>query len=303
MISFKVLKNEGDVKAFIKENSSAIGTQKSEIAEMLKSNIENADGAEIAATLAAGCLTLRIYDGEYLFTCPVALSDDAEVFAAADEIRKYAIKEEIPLTFIDVYEDDVSEVCEPFRFVGVHPMDDSGEVFIVVPETEAGQLEELPTVKGEKITLDAISEEDISDYAFLCRDNEVNRLYGNDYKEDFGDASDEAFFQRMSFEVESGISMTFTVRYDGAFAGEASIFAFDFIGGAKVAIRLLPEFWGKGIGSEALDLILGVARDIDLKRISTSVKKENVSSIAMTKKYMSYIGDENDTALFEAKFN
>ncbi len=308
MISFKVLVDNSDVESFLERHASEFRDEetRSEMAELLSGYIqmEGDDGnAEIAATISDGCLLVRVCDYSYAFLCPIPVGKSASISAAAEKIRKYAIKEELPLTFIDVYEEDVSEVSEPFRFVGVHPMDDSGEVFAVAPETEARCLESLPTIEGEKIILNAIFEEDIADYARLCRDSVVNRLYGNDYKEDYGDAPDTAFFGRMIYEVESGISITFAIRYAGAFAGEASIFAFDFIGGAKVAIRILPEFWGKGLGSEALRLMLEVARDIDLKRVSTAVKKENISSIKMTGKYMNYVGDENDTAVFEVKFD
>lgn len=307
MISFKILIDDKDIKGFLEKHASEFRDEetRSEMAELLSSYIqmEGDDGnAEIAATISEGCLLVRVYDYSYAFLCPIPIGESSSISAAAEQIRKYAIKEELPLTFIDVYEDDVSEVSEPFRFVGVHPMDEEGEVFAVAPETEARCLDALPIVEGEKVTLDAILEEDTDVYARLCRDSVVNRLYGNDYKEDFGDAPDTAFFGRMIYEVESGISVIFAIRYAGDFAGEASLFGFDFIGGAKVAIRLLPEFWGKGLGSEALRLILGVARDIDLKRVTTAVKKENLPSIAMTKKHMSYIGDENDTALFEVKF-
>jgi RimJ/RimL family protein N-acetyltransferase len=106
----------------------------------------------------------------------------------------------------------------------------------------------------------------------------------------------------MEFEVMSGISSTFAIRHEGKFAGEAVIFGFDYVGGAKVAIRLLPEFWGLGIGSEALELLLFVAEKFDLKRVSTAVKKENVPSIKMTGKFMDYKREEDDTVIFEKTF-
>ena len=307
MISFKVLPEKEDVKEYLSSVKDCFSdeTAFSEIEELLLSylDMEGDDGhAELAVTVSAGCFLIRICQYDYAFLCPIPISDGASISDAAEEIRKYAIKEELPLTFIDVYKDDVNEVSEPFRFVDVYPMDDSGDVFVVAPKTEVGQLDALPVLEGEKIILDAICEGDTTDYARLCRSEKVNSLYGNDYRDDYGDAPDTAFFGRMEFEVSSGISATFAIRYRGAFAGEASLFAFDYVGGAKVAIRLLPEFWGCGIGSEALCLILKVAREIDLKRVSTAVKKENTSSIKMTGKYMDYKCEENDTVIFEKVF-
>ena len=307
MISFKILPEREDVKGYLDGVKNCFYDLETfeEIRDLLEGyyDLEGEDGhAEVAVAVSSGCFLIRVYQYDYAFLCPIPISYGASISAAADEIRKYAIKEELSLVFIDVYTDDVSEVSEPFRFVEVQPMDESGEVFVVAPETEAAQIGGLPVVEGERIVLDSIDEGDVSDYARLCRHHDVNKLYGNDYREDYGDAPDESFLSRTQFEEQAGISMPFAIRYEGRFAGEAVIFGFDYIGGAKVAIRLLPEFWGKGIGSEALELLVEVAKEIDLKYISTAVKKENASSIAMTRKYMNYKCDEGDTAIFEVKF-
>lgn len=306
MISFKILSSKEDAASFLGDSEKQFASKEAyeEALELLFGYFELDDdgAAEIAVTFSCGCLLVRICTDEYAFLCPIPVGDAASVSGAAEEIRRYAVKEEIPLTFIDVREEELADVSEPFRFTDVYPMDEDGEVFAVAPMTEAAGLGGLPTVDGEKIRLSVIDDNDISDYAALCRHSEVNKLYGNDYTEDYGDAPDPVFFKRMQYEVESGMSMTFAIRYENKFAGEAVIFGFDYVGGAKVAIRLLPDFWGKGIGSEALELILAVAREIDLKRVSTAVKKENSASIRMTGKYMNYKCDEGDTALFEIEF-
>lgn len=308
MISFKILPVRHDVSVYlnsVKESFSSIEAL-TEIGDLLSGyyDLEGEGGhAEVAVSISCGCFLIRIYEYDYAFVCPIPINEDADITAAADEIRRYAIKEEITLVFIDVYEDDVSAVAEPFRFTSIHPMDESGEVMYVAPCTEAQHLEEIPSIEGEGIVLDALCEEDISEYARLCRHEEVNRLYGNDYRDDFGEEiSDDRFFSQAEDEVSFGLSVIFAIRHEGRLAGEASIFAFDYVGGAKVAIRLLPEFWGKGLGSRALEILLNVAREIELKRVSTAVKKENVASIKMTEKYMSYKCDEGDTAIFEAEF-
>ena len=308
MISFKVLPEREDVEKYLKnvKEQFTIDGVFDEMRELLLGyqEMDGDDGhAEIATAVSSGCLLIRICRYDYAFLCPIPINESASIADAADDIRKYAIKEEIPICFIDVDENDISELCEPFRFTENQPMDDEGEVFAVIPVTEAGRFGDLPTVEGNGIILNALSEEDIPEYARLCRDGEVNRLYGNDYSDDFGeDASDEAFFFNADAEVSFGISMIFAIRQEGALVGEAAIFDFDYVGGAKVAIRLLPEFWGKGIGSEALRLLLEVAKEVDLRTVSTAVKKENTSSIRMTEKYMNYKGDNGDTAAFEVIF-
>lgn len=308
MLSFKILPEREDVRIYLDGVRDCFSGDEAflEIEELLDGyfDLEGDDGhAEVAVAISSGCFLIRIYSYEYAFLSPIPISEGASISDAAEEIRKYVIKEEIPLVFIDVYKDDLCEVQEPFRFTDVQPMDEDGDVLCVTPCTEVQCLEELPVVEGEKILLNSLCEDDIPEYARLCRHENVNRLYGNDYRDDFGgDASDESFFFRAEAELNYGISVTFAIRHEGKLAGEAAIFAFDYVGGAKVAIRLLPEFWGKRLGSEALMLLIKVAEDIDLRRISTAVKKENVSSIKMTGKYMNYKRDEGDTAVFELEF-
>lgn len=307
MISFKILPEREDVREYLGGVRDCFSSDETleEIESLLEGyfDMEGDDGhAEVAVAISSGCLLIRICPYEYAFLCPIPIGEGASIADAADEVRKYAIKEELPLTFIDVYADDVSEVSEPFRFVNTQAMDDSEEVLAVSALTEIDMFEGVPTVEGEKIILDEITEDDAENYARLCRHCEVNRLYGNDYKEDYGDAPDLAFFGRMEAERYAGLSMSFAIRYEGSFAGEAVIFGFDFVGGARVAIRLLPEFWGKGLGSEALELLLEVSKEIGLKTVTTAVKKENATSIRMTGKYMNYKCDEGDTAVFEVRF-
>ena len=308
MISFKILPEREDVKRYLDGVKDCFVTEDAllEIEELLLGYLDMDDeGGEVAATVSSGCFLIRIYeeDDGYSFICPIPVSGEASISDAAEEIRKYAIREEIPVVFIDVYQDDLSEVCEPFRLTEPQVMDDDGEVFFVAACTEAQYLEDLPTMEGERAILSPLCEEDISEYARLCRHPDVNKLYGNDYRDDFGeDTSDDTFFMRANSEFYQGTGITLAIRYEGNFAGEAAIFAFDYVGGAKIAIRLLPEFWGKGLGSDALRMMLELAREIDLKRLSTAVKKENTPSIRMTGKYMNYKYDDGDTAVFEIEF-
>lgn len=299
MISFKVLENDKDIRAFLSENSDATALHEGELFAMLKSNIDSSEGAEIAATVACGCLVLRIYDGEYLFTCPTNLSAEASVFAACDEVRKYARKQEIPVTFIDVTEYELPDVSEPFRLAEVYEMDDEGEVLMVKAMTELDALEDVPSLVGERVELIPLEEKHIPDYARLAKNEKVNALFGYNYKEDYESPNDRLFYDIAEGEREAGIALALAIIHKGEFVGEASMFSFDYQGGAEVAIRLLPEFWGRGLGSDALSQLVSLAKAMDLKRITTAVKKENRASIAMTKKHMNYVRDEDDTVLFE----
>lgn len=300
-MNFKLIKDIRDAEEFIKENVKSLPSDviRDNVENMICSYLEVSEGAELAAAIAEGSLIFRIYDGEYLFTCPITLSESASITDACEQIRRYAIREEIPISIIDVGLYELPYVQEPFRFSDSLQMDEDGEVFMVRPLTEAGKIDELPTLLGTKITLTPIYEGDIPAFARLCRDENTNRLFGYNYKDDCADADDEHFYNVMKNDEAEGLAVSFAIRYDGEFSGEASLFGFDYQGAARVAVRLLPEFYGKGLGSEALSMILDFARDIDIKRLETAVKNANTPSLKMTGKFMNYTRDDDDTKVFE----
>lgn len=304
MISFKVIKTPEDISEFLTEISPIFESADSvcEVEEMLLSYIEDEE-AEFAVSVAEGCLIVRIYDGEYLFLCPIPIGKKPSIMDAAEEIRKYAIKQEIPVTFIDVPEGNLDDITENFRFASMHSMDEDGDVYMVKTMTELDCMKKLPNLVGERVSLTPIYEEYIADYGRLCRSSEVNRLFGYDYKEDFDDPDDRLFYDIMDREKDAGLALSMAIIHNGKFAGEASVFAFDYVGGARIAIRLLPEFWGCGIGSESLDLTIKLAREMDLRRIYTDVKLENTASIRMTEKFMNHLRDEGDNAIFELELS
>ena len=70
--------------------------------------------------------------------------------------------------------------------------------------------------------------------------------------------------------------------------------AFDGMGGAEFAVRLLPAFRGKGLGGEATLAAMEAARHIGLVRLYAKIMKENTASIAMMRKISdTYSEDEN----------
>jgi RimJ/RimL family protein N-acetyltransferase len=74
------------------------------------------------------------------------------------------------------------------------------------------------------------------------------------------------------------------VRLDGRFIGEAVLYAFDGRGSAEFGVRLLPEWHGKGLGTESVRAISLAARDMGLVRLSARIMKQNRPSVRMLEK-------------------
>lgn len=259
---------------------------------------------EVAFSVACGSLMIRIYDGEeYYFVCPIPLLCGADISGACEELRLYAIREDIPLNIIDVRYDELAEVTEPFRFCECDDIFGDGDDFQVRALSEAGRLNGLPTLRDGDIMLDAILESDIPRYAALCQNDVTNRYYGYDYRWDYDSPDGRIYYDIVRFEEATGLALAFAIRYRGEFVGEATIYRFDYLGGASVAIRLFPEFFGMGIGSRTLSMIIDFAADIDLLELTTSVMSENTASIKMTEKYMTRVGEEDGTVKFSLKLS
>ena len=262
--------------------------------EMLDTDNED---VEFAITVVYGCLIVRVFDvGHYVFLFPYELEENASVHSAIIAVSEYAMREEVPLVFSDVDAESLS-CFSGFRHMNVDADDQSCDSYRVEIKTECMLAEKIPDVTGERVKLNEICDTDVSAYAELCKDENVNKYWGYDYKNDVKNPSDSYFYEVAVREFRAGIAATMAIRVDGEFAGEATIYAFDGRGGAEFAIRLLPRWQGMGFGTEATVLILDAARALGLIRLHAVIMNENTVSIAMFKKF----ADSLEVGMVETK--
>ncbi len=280
MISFRIFSGEREIIDGIL--AVIPDADKEEIEQILYSFSDCSDGSlEIAVSAAHGCLLLRIFDLEYLFPYPVALTDEADARAAADEIRLYSIKEEIPLTFIDVPSEELSGLLSLFSHADVETEDAERDSYTVRIMTEAALLSEIPSASCGEISLSALTDSDKLPYERLSRDKKTNEYWGYDFGADNPDADGEYFLRTAYEEFARGVALTLAVRQGEKFVGEAVIYAFDMQGGAECAIRLLPEYRGRGIASCALRLLFEIGEKIGLMRLFATVNNYNEASLRL----------------------
>ena len=299
MISFKVW-DDGNLSELVDGVMLAVpAADRAEVEEILLSFTDCTDvPPEIAVSAAHGCLLVRIFENEYLFVYPIALTDTADAVAAADEIRRYSTKEEIPLTLIDVPSDELSGLCEIFCHPAVDSEDDSRGSYTVRAESELDLLCELPTACDGDLTLDALKGEDMESYYLLNTDEQTNKFWGYDYRADAPDADGEYFLAEAYNEINRGTALALAARLDGKFVGEAVIYAFDLQGGAECAVRLLPQYWGRGIGTRVLDLLLEIAAKIGIGALRATVDNANTPSLCLFKKKMKLCEKTDEKTIF-----
>lgn len=297
MISFSVLTKENINQIYediVAKNTSA---DREYLSEILSSLLED-DQCEIAVCAEDNCLFIRIFDEEYLFSYPVALADGVDEDCAIEKIRAYAVKEEIPLVICDIPAECLENTRSHFTISQGFAEDDDESSYILRVFSEISDFSvEFPVISGD-VSLDMLTTSDEREYARLCRDAETNKYWGYNYKDDCKDATDSYFLDTAISERERGTAISLAVRYNGEFCGEAMLYAFDFHGGAEYAVRLLPEFRGRKIGSTALDLMLDFCRQIGMKKLYTTISKENIASRKAYEKRFALIEDDGKILRF-----
>lgn len=246
---------------------------------------ENGDTG-VALCASHGCVIARIFDmGRYVFVYPIDLIEDADAQQALECVREYAVREEIPLRIVDVPKEELCEIVGCFRHMNIDAEDVEGELYRLEVKSECSLLSEIPELEDGDIALAAECEADIPKIASLAKDSDVNEYWGYDYREDLTSesVSDSYFFDAARAEFMRGVAMTLAVRYKGEFVGECVFYAFDYLGGCEIAVRVMKEFWGKKIGSRALSLAIELARKIGLSRLYTVIDVKNLRSQNMVR--------------------
>ena len=301
MISFKLLDAQSHDE-ILDSLSANFAEDELEYAREIASSFlelsEEDEDVEVGICIAHGCVLVRIFDmGRYSFVYPISVSEGADTGLALGEVRAYAVREEVPLVLTDIPRDEVTVLLTAARHITLDASDREGEFYRAEFKQECMLLEDVPFVSDGELTLGELSESDVSDMARLARSEEVNRYWGYDFREDAPDAEDGYFYETARADEACGQALTLALRLGEEYIGEVVLHAFDYLGGAEMGIRILPEWQGRGLGARALKLTFDVARAVGLLRIYGSVMRENERSVSMLEKYMDIFSD-GDIARF-----
>ncbi len=136
----------------------------------------------------------------------------------------------------------------------------------------------------------------------LSTDDEINRLFGYDYREDAPSPAPGAFYRKAKAALFSGTELRFALLLNGEFAGEAALDSFDFFGGCNLSFRLFPAFRGKGLASFAAAKLVDLALyGLGLKSVSAYSFKENEASAKVLSKRLKRVGEDERYVFFRAE--
>ena len=167
--------------------------------------------------------------------------------------------------------------------------------------TELDALQRVPSLKTQRLTLTALRPGDREAYNALCLDDDRNRWWGYDYRDDLKGALTEDYFLNVTRQdFENRIAINFAVRLEGTCIGEVVLYNGDWRGAMEQGCRIAPEFAGHGYGTEAFSAVADWALyRLGLTRVVAKCYKENKPSFSMLSSCMRRTGEDETFHYFE----
>ena len=144
-----------------------------------------------------------------------------------------------------------------------------------------GKINSPVLLQTERLTITEIFESDKIDYCRLYLDDDLNKWWGYDFREDLcGEMpSPDYFFNFQNKLKEKKEEFSFAVKRDGKMVGELVLHNFDFFGGVEMGFRFFKDCQGKGYAIESASTLKEyVSQTLGAKKIKSRCFKENVAS-------------------------
>ncbi|MCQ2399023.1 MAG: GNAT family N-acetyltransferase, partial [Clostridia bacterium] len=127
-----------------------------------------------------------------------------------------------------------------------------------------------PTLKDGDLTVEKIEEKDKKDYFSLYVDDELNKFWGYDYREDLkGEPTENYFYDFQNSLKEKKEEYSFSVKVNGTFIGETVLHNFTTTT-VEVGIRLFEKYQKKGYAKRTVLLME--------KYVKNVLKKEKITA-------------------------
>ena len=245
-----------------------------------------ADGDRLlAVSLAEKCgETLVIHIEKALYSCPGAYPTMVQAFAQHFGGDCRLINRE----------DDARDKGLRTSKLQYGPAD-MGEKFHFSVGTELDGLDQIPIIETPRLTLTALMEADKGTYNALCLDDERNRWWGYDYRDDLmGELTEDYFLDvtRHDFGIRQAVN--WAVRLNDECIGEVVLYHPDFRGGFELGCRIMPKYDGHGYGTEAFAAAADWALySLGLHKVIAKCFKENKASYKMLSSCMRPNGEDD----------
>jgi RimJ/RimL family protein N-acetyltransferase len=148
---------------------------------------------------------------------------------------------------------------------------------------------------GERVTLRLLSERDLPERVLMCGNEEIQRMMSGQAPDKKVSLEDMKKWYRTR-ENEAN-SVEFAIEFGGKYIGDIDLHSIDKERHTAGIIPMIgyQELWGKGLGTEALEILKKYAKDqLNLKRLTLEVLPFNERAIKAYKKLGFKIDGETD---------
>ena len=138
---------------------------------------------------------------------------------------------------------------------------------------------DFPEWQTQRLQLRRIEEGDLDEVYRGLSDPKVIKHYGVSYDSKSG-TREQMDWYRDLWKLKQGIWWAICLRQTGAFIGCCGFNNYDPVNRlAELGFWLLPQFWGRGFGTEAVASMLNFAfAELELNRMEALVEQDNASS-------------------------
>lgn len=230
---------------------------------------------------------LKDYDGIY----PTLASETVKTFA--DESVKFINREE------DCGDEGLRISKTRYRPIEIK------EKHVFTPLTAIDFIPNEIEIKTERLTITEIRESDKNEYYRLYIDDELNKFWGYDYREDLFDKkpTPDHFYQFSRQMIETKEEYSLVVRLGGKLIGELVVWNLELNGTVETGFRLLKEYHKKGYARESLlGLINYLHQNLNVKKVKSRCHKQNLPSYNMLTRLGYTVYKEDGDWLFFEKY-
>lgn len=156
-------------------------------------------------------------------------------------------------------------------------------------------------IRTERLTIEEITETDAKEYQRLYLDDDNNKWWGYDYREDLknGEPTAEYFlgFQKLLKDKREEYSLA--VKMNGILIGELVLYNFEGESSVEMGFRFFKEQHGKGYALESANALKDyVFITLKATRLRSRCFKENVRSKNLIERLGLKMFDQNQTHYF-----
>ena len=199
-------------------------------------------------------------------------------------VREIARKFEGKYKFIN-REDDSGDLNLRYSKESYHPLYLLDKYLLIV-ENNLDLLTKIPDlVVNKSISIGELKENFKDDYAKLNLDDERNKFWGYDYRNDLknGEKADSDYFYNIvKSDFSNKTSFVFCLYYEGKLSGEIVAYNLKNDNSCEIGYRLFKEFEGKNIAYLSLLKVLDYLKNnVKLNYFSIKSYKENKKSLSL----------------------